>query len=113
LLRKIFNVYKGFHAPTQFLKERSPFYMQAQAITSIESGVVECPAIQSLQSFCRAMGITAITAWRFRKRGWLETINIAGRVYITSEGVAKFKQRAASGEFAKEHKAPGKASVTA
>jgi len=47
-----------------------------------------------------------LTAWRFRKRGWLQTVNIAGRQYITSEGIAKFKQRAAAGDFAKEHKTP-------
>lgn len=64
--------------------------------------------IQSLQSFCRGAFISPITAWRYRKRGWLETVNIAGRQYVTAEAIEKFKHRAAAGEFAKEHKAPGR-----
>jgi len=62
--------------------------------------------ICSLQTFAADMGISSITAWRFRKRGWLETVNIAGRQYVTAEGISKFKHRAVSGEFAKAHKTP-------
>jgi len=36
----------------------------------------------------------------------LETVNIAGRQYITDSAIAEFKRRAQAGEFAKEHKAP-------
>jgi hypothetical protein len=32
----------------------------------------------------------------------LETVNIAGRPYVTREAVEKFKQRAAAGEFSKD-----------
>lgn len=65
--------------------------------------------IVSLTQFCRSAGISQITAWRFRQRGWLETTNIAGRQYCTSEQIAKFKRRATAGEFAQEHKVPTRA----
>ncbi len=64
------------------------------------------PPIISLHKFCRDAGISTITAWRFRKRGWLETVNVAGRQYLTGEGIAKFKHRATSGEFAQKHVTP-------
>jgi hypothetical protein len=41
-----------------------------------------------------------VTAWRWRKRGWLKTVNIAGRPYLTDKALA--------GEFAKEHKTPNR-----
>lgn len=47
-----------------------------------------------------------MTAWRFEKRGWLNTVNIAGRRYITSEAAADFVRRAQAGEFAKQHPTP-------
>jgi predicted site-specific integrase-resolvase len=64
------------------------------------------PPIQALQVFCERAGIAPITAWRMRKRGWLPTINIAGRRYVTSEGVAEFKRRAVAGDFSKKHIVP-------
>ena len=64
------------------------------------------PPIQSLSQFCRASGISSITAWRFRRRGWLQTTNIAGRQYVTREAVVEFKRRASAGEFAKVHTVP-------
>ena len=64
------------------------------------------PPIQPLNAFCRGVGISTITAWRFRKRGWLRTENIAGRQYITAEAVEEFLRRAKAGDFATEHKTP-------
>lgn len=78
--------------------------MQSQDSSS-NGGASQAP-IQSLQSFCRGIPISPVTAWRFRERGWLETINIAGRQYVTAEAIETFKRRAAAGEFAQEHKAP-------
>jgi len=66
------------------------------------------PPIQSLQSFIAGMGKKPITGWRWRKNGWLTTINIAGRQYITAEAIAEFKRRAVAGEFTKEHAVPSK-----
>ena len=62
--------------------------------------------IVSLNKFCQEAGITPVTAWRWRKAGWLSTVNIAGRPYLTGEAVAEFLRRVEAGEFAKEHVVP-------
>jgi hypothetical protein len=62
--------------------------------------------IVSLNQFCREIGVTPITAWRWRRKGWLVTVNICGRQYVTSEAIADFVRRAEAGEFAKEHWTP-------
>lgn len=69
------------------------------------------PLLRSLQAFIAGVGISPVTAWRFEKRGWLKTVNIAGRRYITAEAEAEFASRAAAGEFAKHHKTPKRAEV--
>jgi hypothetical protein len=49
---------------------------------------------------------TPATGWRWRKRGWIPTVNIAGRVYVSRQAIAEFERRAAAGEFAKKHVTP-------
>ena len=63
-------------------------------------------AVISLSKWMQDVGITACTAWRWRKKGWLQTINIAGRQYLTQEATDEFHRRAVSGEFAQIHKVP-------
>jgi hypothetical protein len=63
-------------------------------------------AVISLSKWMQAVGITACTVWRWRKKGWLQTINIAGRQYLTQEAIDRFQRRAVSGEFAQVHKVP-------
>jgi len=60
----------------------------------------------AINKWVREIGITPMTAWRYRKRGWLETINVAGRVFVTQEAATRFALRAAAGEFAKTHVHP-------
>ncbi|MDI9379723.1 MAG: hypothetical protein QM845_02435 [Verrucomicrobiota bacterium] len=55
----------------------------------------------ALKKFIHDMGVSNPTVWRWRKLGWLDTVNIAGRPYVTQEAVQIFKERAARGEFAK------------
>jgi hypothetical protein len=62
--------------------------------------------IVSLSKFCQEAGINPITAWRWRRAGWLATVNICGRQYRTGEAIADFLRRAEAGEFAKEHRVP-------
>ncbi len=57
------------------------------------------PAIQSFKTFCREAGISAVSGWRWRQKGYVKTINICGRPYITAQEVASFLTRAAAGEF--------------
>ena len=54
----------------------------------------------SLDKFMEQSGLSPATCWRYRKRGWLSTIVIAGRNYVTREAIAEFNRRAGSGEFA-------------
>jgi hypothetical protein len=53
----------------------------------------------SLDLFLQQSGFSPATAWRYRKRGWLKTIVIAGRHYVTRDAIAEFNERAAHGEF--------------
>jgi hypothetical protein len=55
--------------------------------------------LRPLASFLDDLGVTAITGWRWRKRGWITTITIAGRQYISEAKIAEFNRRAEAGEF--------------
>ena len=68
--------------------------------------VAEIPI--ALDRFLETLGIADTTAWRWRKRGWLKTDNIAGRVYILPKNLKEFNRRMEAGEFAKKHVAPKK-----
>ena len=54
----------------------------------------------SLDEFRRQTGLSPVSLWSFRKRGWLTTIVIAGRHYVPRQAIADFNRRAADGEFA-------------
>lgn len=69
-------------------------------------------AIVSLASWLEQVGVTTCTAWRWRRRGWLRTVNICGRQYLTQEAIDDFQRRAVAGEFAQEHKVPTRREVT-
>ena len=64
----------------------------------------------SLDRFIQSCGITDTTAWRWRKRGWLNTRNISGRLYILPKDLREFNRRMEAGEFAQEHKTPKRTS---
>ena len=57
-------------------------------------------AVISLSKWLNQVGVTPCTAWRWRKKGWLKTVNIAGRQYLTQESIDEFHHRASAGEFA-------------
>jgi hypothetical protein len=72
--------------------------------------------IVALNIWLTQVGVAPVTAWRWRRKGWLKTVNIMGRVYLTDEARREFNRRAEAGEFAREHKAPkrkGQASAVA
>jgi len=52
--------------------------------------------------------VTPCTAWRWRKRGWLKTVNIARRQYLTQEAIDEFQRRASAGEFSQAPKIPSR-----
>ena len=74
--------------------------MKTSEMPPLRSGLVALPR------WCESIGLSPVTAWRFRKRGWLKTVNIAGRVYLTDEAVHEFTRRAEAGEFARDVKVP-------
>jgi hypothetical protein len=74
--------------------------MKSSETPETRSGII------ALSRWCEHIGLSSITAWRFRKRGWLKTINIAGRVYVTESAAQEFARRAEGGEFAREPKVP-------
>lgn len=55
------------------------------------------------------LGKTRTTGWRWRKCGLIEVVNIFGKLYVTRDEIARFEQRAMSGEFHKEIASPRKA----
>ena len=61
----------------------------------------------SIATFCRAIGRSPVTAWRWQKLGWLDaSVNIAGKPYLTREAIERWNDRARAGEFAKAPHAP-------
>lgn len=65
-------------------------------------GTSSATGIVSLKAYIKQAGISTITGWRWRKKGWLKTVNIAGREYIRAEDIADFERRAAAGEFSRD-----------
>ncbi len=63
----------------------------------------------SLAKFVAQTGLSPVTCWRYRNHGWLKTIVIAGRHYVTREAIEEFNRRAAAGEFAGTLKNPSAA----
>jgi hypothetical protein len=58
--------------------------------------------MMSLDKFMEQTGLSPTTIWRWRKKGMLTTVNICGRRYILRSEIARFNERTAAGEFAKE-----------
>jgi hypothetical protein len=86
--------------------QRTPVgYRELMNTISIEPGD---RAILSLRKFTRDAGIHQTTAWRWRRAGWLKTINIGSRQYITRDGLAEFLRRAEAGEFARKNAPPAR-----
>jgi predicted site-specific integrase-resolvase len=67
---------------------------------------IATPAVISLSRWLEQVGVTTCTAWRWRKKGWLKTVNIAGRQYLTQEAIYEFHRRACAGEFAQVNNVP-------
>jgi len=63
-------------------------------------------SLRSFDKFLESTGLSHVTGWRYRQRGWLTTLNIAGRHYIETSEIARFLQRARAGEFAKKPTKP-------
>ena len=71
------------------------------------------PALRSLDSWMREIGRTPTTVWRWRKAGWIQPVNICGRLYLTDDAINAFVSRAQAGEFSQVHKVPARAKESA
>ena len=58
--------------------------------------------ITSASVYRRQLGVSKTTLWRYRRNGWLKTINVLGKLYVTRESIAEFEAMMRSGELAKE-----------
>ena len=55
--------------------------------------------LMALDKFIEQTGLSPVTIWRFRKKKFLETVNICGRHYVLRSEIARFNSRALAGEF--------------
>lgn len=89
-----------------------PFiYDLTMSIRCIDEDQEAKPAIQAFGNFVRRAGVSPITGWRWRRNGWIETLNIAGRVYVTDVAIERFRRRAVAGEFSRPHPVPSRRKV--
>ncbi len=58
-------------------------------------------SFRPLTKWLAEMGVGSITGWRWRNRGWLKTVAIANKHYVSDLAIADFNRRLESGEFAK------------
>lgn len=87
------------------------FFLQGNSLSMQPIASPNIPLSQD--EFARQAGVTLTTIWRWRQRGWLKTINIAGRQYVPREEIDRFNTRAAKGEFATSVKPPKRKLATA
>ena len=73
---------------------------------TLTSAEIDSLPPMSLDKFMDESGLSPVTCWRFRKRGWLKVENIAGRNYITRAAILEFNQRMKRGEFSKDRQKP-------
>ena len=64
-------------------------------LKTVPSGII------ALDKWIKDVGISRMTAYRWRERGILKTHNLYGRQYITSAHVAELQRRLQAGEFHK------------
>ncbi len=56
----------------------------------------------------RNLNMSPTTGWRLRKRGWLRTYAVAGKLYVSPQGIESFLVRADAGEFKPKARTGGK-----
>ena len=67
----------------------------------------------SLDCFMQQSGLSPVSLWRYRKKGWIKTCLIAGRHYLTRAEIARFNTRLEAGEFAGQVRTPSRHAVAA
>ncbi len=54
----------------------------------------------ALNMFVKAVGVSVVTVWRWRRAGFIDVVHIAGNPYVTREEIRRFNARLKAGEFA-------------
>jgi hypothetical protein len=72
------------------------------------NATTETSNLLPFEKWLEDIGKTAATGWRWRKRGWIQTHNICGRVYVTRDEIKRFEARVMAGEFSQPHKTPNR-----
>jgi hypothetical protein len=77
--------------------------MDPQCYETAVNQPLECDSQppMALSQFIEETALSPTTIWRFRKKGFLRTVNICGRHYVLRSEIARFNARAVTGEFAK------------
>jgi hypothetical protein len=71
-------------------------------------GTNEELGLLAYNAWLASVGVSLVTGWRWRKKGWLNPVNICGRLYLTHEDIAQFKSRAVAGRFAVTPQTPAR-----
>jgi len=83
---------------------------KANVTKRVERNAISSPATArpplAYDKFLAEMGIAPVTGWRMRNKGWIETVNIAGRHYVPHEAIVRFNERAGRGEFSRTPSKP-------
>jgi len=56
---------------------------------------------RAAKEVAKDIGISTVTLWRWRGRGWIKCCNIGGKPYVDMNSLNSFVERAKTGEFAK------------
>lgn len=59
-------------------------------------------SLVALDAFRKSIGRSKTSLWRYRRRGWLPTVNILGRLYLRRADIARFETAARSGLLTRE-----------
>lgn len=78
-----------------------PKLVTTQSNTEAAASVISCDNVISLDAYRKILGRSKVTVWRYRRNGWLKTVNFLGKLYVTREAIADFEAKITSGEFAK------------
>ncbi len=49
--------------------------------------------------YLERLEVSAVTGWRWRKRGWISTAKVGGRIFVTRDEIRRFEERVAAGAF--------------
>jgi hypothetical protein len=74
-----------------------------------ESQTVEERPPLALTAIPEQAKVSKTTVNRWRSKGWLQTVNIAGKIYVPAASMIEFNRRAARGDFAVKRRNPNKA----